>query len=116
MEELFNGTVQATVRINALVYARIAEYAKGRKFKSENELYNLVLKAGIDSLERPDHWSGKEIPKEVEILNEAKAPKEVETPKKEVLPNPNPPEEKKTEQISFAKKYSGPTTLGDIKF
>lgn len=45
------GKMQQTIRIEADLFLRIAKYAEASELTSQNELYNEILKAGIEALE-----------------------------------------------------------------
>jgi hypothetical protein len=46
------GKMQQTIRIEADLFLRIAKYAEALSGTNQNELYNSILKAGIETLEK----------------------------------------------------------------
>jgi len=46
--------VKKVVRIDAELFIRLAKYAEGVDFPSQNAFFNHVIKAGIEALEKPN--------------------------------------------------------------
>jgi len=46
-----SGSVQKSIRIEAPLFVRIANISESLKMASQNELFNHILKAGIEALE-----------------------------------------------------------------